>query len=83
MNRIQVNSSQIASVGHDAATNTLEIEFKNNTREGQEPRPNSVYQYKNVSIELHAQLIGAESVGSFFYKNIKPFKDKYPYNRIS
>lgn len=83
MNRIKVDSSQIVSVGHDAATNTLEIEFRNNSGKDQEPRPNSVYQYKNVDIALHEQLVGAESVGSFFYRHIKPFKEKYPYTKIS
>lgn len=83
MNRTKVNSSQIESVGHDPVNNTLEIEFKNATRPGQEPRPNSVYRYSNVDIALHQQLMTAESVGSFFYKHIKPFKDKYPYTKLS
>lgn len=25
---------------------------------------------------------GAESIGSYFYKHIKPFADKFPYTRV-
>jgi hypothetical protein len=69
-----VQSSQIHAIGHDPASNTLAIQFKS----GKAP----VYHYANVGAELFEQFRGAESVGSFFYKNIKPHADKYPYTRI-
>lgn len=76
--RQKVESSQIESIGHDPATSTLEIEFVSR-RPGV---PGSVYQYGNVSADLHAQLVGAESIGSFFGKEIKPHKDKYPFRKM-
>lgn len=72
-----VESSQIHSIGYDAATNTLAIRFK-----GKEGEPTSLYHYSNVPPDDFAVFKGAESIGSHFYKNIKPFKDKYPYVKI-
>jgi hypothetical protein len=72
-----VESSQIHSIGHDAATNTLAIRFK-----GKEGEPTSLYHYSSFTAEDFAAFKGAESIGSHFYKNIKPFKDKYPYEKI-
>lgn len=83
MIRTPVTSSQIASIGYDLGTQTLEIEFKPFQKAGQEPRPNTVYQYQNVTPALHESLMGAESVGSFFRREIKPHADKYPYQKIS
>jgi len=44
---------------------------------GETPVP--VYHYADVSPDMHAKFIGAESIGTFFGTNIKPmiFK-KYP-----
>jgi hypothetical protein len=61
MERTPVNSSSIASVGHDPETNTLEVEYKNG----------SVYHYHDVPAEKHEALIGAESVGSHFAAHIR------------
>jgi hypothetical protein len=72
-----VNSSQIHSIGHDAATNTLAIRFKSRGK------PAALYHYKNVTADDFAAFKGAESVGSHFYKNIKPDTDRYPYQRIN
>ena len=72
--RQPVTSSQITSVGYDAATETLEIEF---TRGG------SVYRYSGVSQDTMKAMLTAESVGSFFYKNIKLNPTKYPYAKVS
>jgi hypothetical protein len=72
-----VESSQIHSIGHDAASNTLAIRFKNKAGE-----PSSLYYYANVSAEDFAAFKGAESIGSHFYKNIKPFSEKYPYVKV-
>jgi len=70
----QVVSSQIHSVGHDAPTATLAIRFR--TKDGE---PAALYHYANVTDEDFNALKSAESVGSHFYKNIKPFADRFPY----
>ncbi|MEE3649496.1 MULTISPECIES: KTSC domain-containing protein [unclassified Brenneria] len=73
-----VKSSQIHSIGHDAATNTLAIRFN-----GRNNVPGSLYHYSNVTADDFAAFSGAESVGSHFYRNIKPNTDKFPYQRIN
>jgi hypothetical protein len=70
-----VESSQFKAIGHDG-NNTLQIDFPRNDGEV------SSYQYTGVNPELFAELEGAESVGSFFYKHIKPNVSKYPYTRL-
>lgn len=69
-----VESSQIAGIGYDAASQTLAIQFKSGKQ--------AVYHYANVDAALFQEFSTAESIGSFFYKNIKPFPEKYPYTRI-
>lgn len=59
MKRTAVESSNIASVGHE--DNTLEVEFNNG----------SVYQYTPVTKEAYKEMMNAESIGSWFYKNIR------------
>lgn len=76
MQRTPVTSSQIASVGYDANTKTLEIEFKSFN-------PNmtgGVYQYTDVPAEAHAALIGSESIGRAFKNQIKGV---YEYQRVA
>lgn len=72
-----IESSQIEAIGHDAETQTLAIQFK-----AKGTAPGSLYHYSNVTAEDFAAFRDAESIGSHFYKHIKPFKDKYPYVRI-
>lgn len=69
-----VESSQIQAIGYDTASQTLAIQFKSGKQ--------AVYHYANVDAELYQAFSTAESVGSFFYKHIKPFPEKYPYTRI-
>lgn len=71
-----VESSQIEAIGYDAESQTLAIQFKGKAG------PGSVYHYSNFTTEDFAALKNSESIGSHFYKNIKPFADKYPYERI-
>ena len=61
MDREPVTSSTILSVGYDAASETLEIEFK----------ATGVYQYLNVPQFMWERLIVADSVGKFFNAEIK------------
>lgn len=68
-----VNSSQIMAIGHDAESNTMAVQFKR----GDQPGP--IYHYSNVTPEFS----GAESIGSFFYKWIKPKPDVYPFVKVA
>jgi hypothetical protein len=72
-----VDSSQIHSIGHDAATNTLAIRFKNYRGD-----LGSLYHYDNFTAEDFAAFKGAKSIGSHFGKNIKNEVTKYPFRKI-
>lgn len=76
---IDVDSSQIHSIGHDPETNTLAICFTKGYRENR--GPGSVYHYKNVDAETFAALRDAESIGKHFGAHIKPFPEKFPYTK--
>lgn len=69
MHREPVSSSNIASIGYDEATQTLEVEFLNNR----------VYQYFNVPANIYEALMVAPSHGVFFNTNIK---NQFAYERI-
>lgn len=73
MKRKPVKSSQIKSVGYNANSNTLEIEFANG---------GTVYQYANFSPDDFKALMAAESIGSHFHKVIKPGTTKWPYRKL-
>jgi hypothetical protein len=64
MVRQPVQSSNIAEVGHDPRTNTLEVAFHNGR----------VYRYGDVNVDEYAALLGASSIGSYFSQVIKPVK---------
>lgn len=59
--REPVRSSMIAAVGYDAATLTLEIEFKPNKGGFA-----TVSQYSPVSLDEYQSLMGAPSIGKRF-----------------
>jgi len=61
MKQQPVSSSNISSVGYDEQTETLEITFKTG----------GTYQYSGVPIDTYKELLGASSVGQYFYQNIK------------
>jgi hypothetical protein len=71
MERRSVTSSQIASVGYDEASATLEIEFVHG----------GVYQYSGVPREVHAGLMAAGSHGMYFDIHVK--KAGYRYTRVN
>lgn len=62
MERLPVTSSNIAEIGHDPATNTLEVQFKNG----------GVYHYFDVPAEKYEALRGADSIGQHLNAHIKP-----------
>ncbi|MGF6330148.1 KTSC domain-containing protein [Pseudomonas sp. PICF141] len=61
MERISVSSSNIASIGYDSESMTLEVEFNNG----------ATYQYFDVGLRLYEELINADSVGGFLAAHIK------------
>jgi len=70
MERIPVCSSDLASVGYDRETFTLEIEFKSG----------SIYQYFNVPYEVYEGLMNAISKGTYFQNHIR--NSNYSYVKI-
>lgn len=70
MNRVSVSSSNLASVGYDPETQTLEIEFHDG----------GIYQYFGVPLHVHRGLMSAGSHGKYFHANIK---DVYPYEQVA
>ncbi|CAM5193962.1 KTSC domain-containing protein OS=Bosea thiooxidans OX=53254 GN=SAMN05660750_04307 PE=4 SV=1 [Bosea thiooxidans] len=69
MDRQLVASTNIASVGYDAESETLEVEFSNGT----------VYQYYNVGADLYEQFMQSASKGQFLNTYIR---NAYPYSRV-
>ena len=69
MERYAVASSNIASIGYDAETETLEVEFLSG----------SIYQYYNVTQTMYDNLMSEGSKGRFLNTYIK---NAYPYSRV-
>lgn len=61
MTRTPVTSTSIASIGHDALTHTLEVEFKNG----------GVYTYAGVTPQHFDDLMKAPSLGKHFQQHIR------------
>ena len=68
--RQPVVSSDIASIGYDEATQTLEIEF----------RATGVYRYFSVPHAVRDSLLATPSPGKYFLQNIK---GKYAWEKAS
>jgi len=69
MDRNPVASTNIASIGYDGPSGTMEVEFSNGT----------VYQYYNVGQPLYDQFLAASSKGQFLNAYIR---NAYPYSRV-
>ena len=69
MKRIAVESSNLASVGYDEATKTLEIQFHSG----------GIYEYDDVEKEIYDDLMNAESKGRYFMSMIR---GGYSYSRV-
>lgn len=74
---IPVESSQIHSIGHEAASNTLAIRFKNYRGDA-----SSLYHYDNFTAADFEAFRTAESIGKHFGQHIKPATEKYPFHKI-
>jgi hypothetical protein len=69
MNRTPVSSSNLASVGFDTLSGTLEVEFHSGT----------VYRYFQVPRYMFDGLMAASSKGSYFAENIR---DGFQFQRV-
>lgn len=70
MKRESVESSNLASVGYDAAKQILEIEFNHG----------GIYQYSDVPQEVYNELMRADSLGRYFANKIK---NNYEFERMN
>lgn len=62
MERTPIESSNLASIGYDSSTGTLEIEFKSS---------GAVWQYYDFPEHMWNEFQTAESHGKYFHANIK------------
>ena len=62
MQHVKVESSNLASVGYDEASQTLEVTFKNG----------ATYAYSRVPASVHEALMAADSHGKYLNAQIKP-----------
>lgn len=69
MERQQVHSSNIRSMGYDAVIQLLELEFHSG----------GIYRYSGVPEVVYQGLSRAVSMGSYFHQKIK---DQYPFIRM-
>ena len=68
MNRVQVTSSNISSIGYDPEDRLLEFEC------------GAIYQYERVEEYVYRNLMSAESHGTYFHAHIKGV---YSYSRVN
>lgn len=73
-----VESSQLAAIGHDPATNTLAVRFK-----AKGDAPGNLYHYQNFTDKDFEDFQKAESKGSHFIRNVKPYAKQFPYTRVA
>lgn len=69
MEMISVQSSNIAAIGYDSATEILKIEFLDG----------AIYEYRNIPQVVYDGLMSASSHGSYLNREIR---NTYPYERI-
>jgi hypothetical protein len=69
MERKQVNSSKIRSVGYDERNRVLEVELNDG----------GIFQYSSVSPEVHRRLVSAPSIVSYYRDKIE---EEFPRKRL-
>jgi hypothetical protein len=70
MKRTPVTSSNVASIGYDSNSKTMEVEFTSG----------SVYRYFDVPEGEYQGLVGAESIGRYLNQSIK---GTYRFDRVA
>jgi hypothetical protein len=79
----KVESSQISEIGYaTGAEYPLGLRFPPNKKQKADGLPGSEYHYANVTPEMFAEFVAAESIGSYFIKNIKNRENLYPYVKV-
>lgn len=69
MDRIRVRSSNISSIGYEANSRTLEVEFHSG----------SIYQYNRVPESVYEALMDARSHGAYFNDQVR---DNYSTHQV-
>lgn len=69
MERVAVQSREIALLGYDAGRKMLEVTF----------RRGGVYHYQNVPVDIYQALLQAPSIGTFFSEKIR---NQYPFEKV-
>ncbi len=85
MKYVKVDSSQIAEIGYGDGVygpHTLGLKFPPNKKQIAAGEAGSEYHYQNITPEMHEEFLNAESVYSYFGKNIKGRPDLYPFTKI-
>lgn len=70
---VPVQSSNIAAIGYDSGQRRLAVQFKGDGA-------GRLYHYDNVSVSDHADLVGAQSIGTHFATHIR---GKFPHRQVS
>lgn len=70
MERIAVQSRDLALVGYDSDQQILEVTF----------RSGGVYRYTGVPKNIVQEFLGSSSLGKYFNDNVK---DSYPYTKVN
>jgi hypothetical protein len=70
MDRVALDSSLLASAGHDSRRHLLDVEF----------RSGELYRFFNVPSACYRELLQADSKGRYFNANIR---NLFPYQRLS
>ena len=70
MDRVALNSTLLASAGHDSRRHLLDVEF----------RSGELYRFFNVPSACFQELLRADSKGGYFNSNIR---NRFPYQHLS
>ncbi len=74
-----VISQQVSAIGHDPETQKMRVRFKKLGRwDGED-----TYEYSNVSPELYADILAAESIGRMINATVKSDPKAYPCIKLS
>lgn len=73
MRRVKLKSENLAEVGWDPQTRTLDVVFVK--------APDLLYTYQNVGMVKFVRLLTAESHGGYFERAIRSRPDRHPYTK--
>lgn len=76
-----VTSSQVHSLGYDAANQRLHVYFPKLDKDKKVVGVASHYSYANFPPEKFEEMMAAESKGSFFIQKVKKMADVHPFTK--